>query len=150
MLPADPTFRRWSEVPCTAGCAVKGVRYEDSEAEKLCGGLAVHLLAGHRTLLGHPNPPLQFPEALRHKQGSIAILRVAQEPNRNREPEPSEPLFPKPKAEPEPPEPFSRNRNRNRNRPFLLNYTKTQKNPFDRGTAGTENRNRSNRSIPEP
>ena len=31
---------------------------------------------------------------------------VAQEPNRNRKPEPSEPFFPKPKAEPEPPEPF--------------------------------------------
>ena len=46
------------------------------------------------------------------------------------EPEPSEPFFPKPKAEPEPPEPFSRNRNRNRNRPFLLNCTETQKNPF--------------------
>ena len=45
------------------------------------------------------------------------IFRVAQEPNRNRKPEPSEPFFPKPKAEPEPPEPFSRNRNRNR--PFL-------------------------------
>ena len=43
--------------------------------------------------------------------------RVAQEPNRNRKPEPSEPFFPKPnfKAEPKPPEPFSRNRNRNRN-----------------------------------
>ena len=58
------------------------------------------------------------------------IYRVAQEPNRNRKPEPSEPFFPKPKAEPEPPEPFSRNRNRNRNRPSLLNCTETQKNPF--------------------
>ena len=38
------------------------------------------------------------------------INRMAQEPNRNREPEPSEPFFPKPKAEPEPPELFSRNR----------------------------------------
>ena len=76
--------------------------------------------------------------------------RVAQEPNRNRKPEQSEPFFPKPKAEPEPPEPFSRNRNPNRNRPFLLNlYCNTGK-PFCRGTAGTENRNRSNRSTTEP
>ena len=37
-------------------------------------------------------------------------FRVAQEPNWNRKPEPSEPFCPKPKAEPEPPEPFSRNR----------------------------------------
>ena len=58
------------------------------------------------------------PSGLRSSQ---KLFRVAQEPNRNREPEPSEPFFPKPKAEPEPPEPFSRNRNRNRNRPFLLN-----------------------------
>ena len=57
-------------------------------------------------------------------------------------------VFPKPKAEPEPPEPFSRNRNRNR--PFLLNCTEIQKNLFCRGTAGTENRNRLNRSIPKP
>ena len=78
------------------------------------------------------------------------FYRVTQEPNRNREPEPSEPLFPKPKAEPEPPEPFSRNRNRNQNRPFLLNRTETQKTLFCRGTAGTENRNCSNRSTPEP
>ena len=56
--------------------------------------------------------------------------RVAQEPNRNQEPEPSEPFFPKPNAEPEPPEPFSRNRNRNRNRPFLLNCTEIQKTLF--------------------
>ena len=59
-------------------------------------------------------------------------------------------FFPKPKAEPEPPEPFSRNRNRNRNRPFLLNSTETQKNPFCRGTARTENRNRLNRLFPKP
>ena len=38
------------------------------------------------------------------------ISKVAQEPNRNRKPEPSEPFFPEPKAELEPPEPFSRNR----------------------------------------
>ena len=68
----------------------------------------------------------------------------------NQKPEPSEPYFPKPKAEPEPPEPFSRNRNRNRNRPFLLNSTEPQTNPFSRGTARTENRNRLNRSIPKP
>ena len=86
-------------------------------------------------------------------QESIEVIlreqksRVAQEPNWNRKPEPSEPFFPKPKAEVEPPEPFSRNRNRNRNRPFLLNCTEIQKNPFCRGTAGTENRNRLNRSI---
>ena len=70
--------------------------------------------------------------------------------NWNWKPEPSEPFSPKPKAEPEPLEPFSRNRNRNRNRPFLLNCTETQKTPFCRGTAGTENRNRSNRSTPKP
>ena len=61
---------------------------------------------------------------------------MAQEPNRNQKPEPSEPFFPKPKAEPEPPEPFSRNRNRNRSRPEI------QKNPFLQ-------RNRRNRK-PEP
>ena len=33
--------------------------------------------------------------------------RVAQEPNRNRNPEPSEPFSQEPSAEPEPPEPFS-------------------------------------------
>ena len=42
------------------------------------------------------------------------------------------------------------NHNRNRNRPFLLTSTETQKNPFCRGTARTENRNRLNRSIPKP
>ena len=62
----------------------------------------------------------------------------------------SGPFFPKPKAEPEPPEPFSRNRNRNRNRPFLLNCTQTKKKLFCWGTAGTENRNRSNRSTRKP
>ena len=56
-------------------------------------------------------------------------------------------VSPETEAEPEPPEPFSRNRNRNRNRPFLLNCTETQKNPFCRRTLGTENRNRSNRST---
>ena len=40
-----------------------------------------------------------------------SFFRVAQEPSRNRKPEPSESFFPKPKAEPEPPEPFSKNRN---------------------------------------
>ena len=35
--------------------------------------------------------------------------------------------------------PFSRNRNRKWNRSFLLNSTETQKNPFCRGTARTEN-----------
>ena len=64
---------------------------------------------------------------------------MAQEPNRNRKPEPSEPFFLKPKVEPELPEPFSRNQNRNRNRPSLLNCTETQKAPFCRGTARTEN-----------
>ena len=72
-------------------------------------------------------------------------FRVAQEPNWNRKPEPSEPLSQEPNAEPEPPEPFSRNRNRNRNRPFLEKCTETHKIPLFRGTAGTENRNRSNR-----
>ena len=55
---------------------------------------------------------------------------MAQEPNRNRKPEPSEQFFPKPKAELEPPEPFSRNRNQNRNRPFLLRVLKHSKKPF--------------------
>ena len=59
-----------------------------------------------------------------------STFRVAEEPNRNRKPEPSEPFFPKPKAEPEPPEPFSRNRNWNRNRPLLLSSTQTQKTLF--------------------
>ena len=68
------------------------------------------------------------PRLERPRLGTSEILnRVAQEPNRNRKPELSEPLFPKPKAEPEPPEPFSRNRNRNRNRPFLLNCSEIQK-----------------------
>ena len=80
--------------------------------------------------------------------GRPVLSRVAQEPNRNRELERSEPFFPKPKAEPEPPEPFSRNRNRNRNHPFLLDCAETQKNLFCRGTAETGNRNRSNRSTP--
>ena len=35
------------------------------------------------------------------------IFRVAQEPNRNRKPEPSEPFSQEPNSEPEPPEPFS-------------------------------------------
>ena len=39
---------------------------------------------------------------------------------------------------------------RERNRPFLLNGTELQKNPFCRGTARTENRNRLNRSISKP
>ena len=80
------------------------------------------------------------------------LCRVAQEPNRKWKPEPLEPLCPKPKADRN-----RRNRswNRNRsstwNRPFLLNCTETHKNPFcSRGTAGTENRNRLNRSIPKP
>ena len=87
---------------------------------------------------------------LERKTCTFGNNRVAQEPNRNRKPELSEPFFPKPKAVPEPPEPFSRNRNRNRNRPFLLNCTEKQKNPFCKGTAGTENRNRLNRSISKP
>ena len=83
------------------------------------------------------------------ERGKNALFcRVAQEPNRNRKPEPSEPFFPKPRAEPEPPEPFSRDRGRNR--PFLLNCAEIQENPFCRGTAGTENRNRSNRSTTGP
>ena len=78
------------------------------------------------------------------------LSRVAQEPNRNRKPEPSEPFFPKPKVEPEPPESFSRNRNRNRNSPSLLNCTETQKTPFCRGAARTETQNRWNPSTPKP
>ena len=45
-------------------------------------------------------------------------------------------VFQEPKPEPEP--------------SFLLNCTETPKIPFSRGTAGTENRNRSNRPIPKP
>ena len=59
---------------------------------------------------------------------------------------------------------FPTNRARNRNRwnrfpgtetvfqepSSLLNCTETHKNPLLRGTTGTENRNRSNRSIPKP
>ena len=44
-------------------------------------------------------------------------------------------VFQEPKPEPEP--------------SSLLNCTETHKNPLLRGTAGTENRNRSNRSIPK-
>ena len=106
-------------------------------------------------------PEIQVGLIVRFK-GSLKVgqrYRVAQEPNRNRKPEPSKPFSRK--AEPEPPEPFSRNRNRNRNRPFLLNCTETQKNLFAEepselktGTAGTvpsPNRNRTepNRGLPE-
>ena len=59
---------------------------------------------------------------------SFSVDRVAQEPSRNRKPEPSEPFFPKPKAEPEPPVPFSRNRNRNQNCSFLSNCTEKHSN----------------------
>ena len=57
----------------------------------------------------------------------------SQEPNA--EPEPPEPSCQEPKPEPEP--------------SSLLNCTETHKNPLLRGTAGTENRNRSNRYIPQ-
>ena len=77
-------------------------------------------------------------------------FRVAQEPNRNRKPEPSEPFFPKPKA----------NRNRRNRFPGPETGTGTvlscqtvlkyRKNPFRRGTAGTENRNLLNRPMHEP
>ena len=70
-----------------------------------------------------------------------------QEPNRNRKPEPSEPFFQEPKEEPEPSEPFFRNRNRNR--PFPLNNVETEKS-FQRGTIGTESRNRSNPPMHKP
>ena len=68
---------------------------------------------------------------------------MAQEPNRNRKPEPPEPFFQEPKEEPEPPEPFFRNRNRDRNGRSLLNSTETQEKDLCRGTARTENRNHS-------
>ena len=71
-----------------------------------------------------------------------ALFRMAQEPNRNRKPEPLEPFFPKPKEEPEPPEPFSKNRNRNRNRPFSVKLYWNAEKPFLQ-------RNRRNRK-PEP
>ena len=38
----------------------------------------------------------------------VLTFRVAQEPNRNRKPEPAEPFSQEPNAEPEPPEPFPR------------------------------------------
>ena len=53
-----------------------------------------------------------------------------QEPNPNRKPEPLEPFSQEPNAEPEPPKPFSRNR------PLCETV-------LPRGTAGTENRDRS-------
>ena len=43
-------------------------------------------------------------------------FRMAQEPNQNRKPEPSEPFLQEPKEEPQPPEPFLKKRNRKRNR----------------------------------
>ena len=52
--------------------------------------------------------------------------------------------------EPEPPQPFFGNRNRNRNRRSLLNSTETQEKDLRKGTARTENRNRSNRSKFQP
>ena len=55
--------------------------------------------------------------------------RVAQEPNRNRKPEPSEPFSQEPNSQPEPPEPFSRNRNRNRNRPLCEIVLKHRRTP---------------------
>ena len=64
---------------------------------------------------------------------------MAQEPNRNRKPEPSEPFSQEPNAEPEPPEPFSRNQNRNR--PLCETVLNTQRPP--------PQRNRRNRK-PEP
>ena len=68
-----------------------------------------------------------FPQ--RRNLNWIKRLRVAQEPNRNRKPEPSEPFSQEPNAEPEPPEPFSRNRNRNRNRPLCEIVHNTEKPP---------------------
>ena len=41
------------------------------------------------------------------KMSEVLTTRVAQEPNRNRKPEPSEPFSQEPNAEPEPQEPFS-------------------------------------------
>ena len=84
----------------------------------------------------------------------LLLCRVAREPNENRKPEPSEPFFPEtesgtgtagtvfqePKPEPEPSFPVKN----------VLKHRKKKKRPFCRGTAGTENRNRSNRSTPKP
>ena len=96
-----------------------------------------------RSILVHLGPPTVLWPLLNDN-------RMAQEPNRNRKPEPLEPFFPKPKEEPEPQEPFSRTETGTGTVLFLLNCTGTQKNPFCRRTAGTENRNRSNRSTPKP
>ena len=92
---------------------------------------------------------------------ALALIRVAQEPNRNRKPEPSEPFLQELKVEPEPPEPFSRKRKRNRNRPLCETVLKHTKNPSleeppepKTGTARTvpsPNRNRTepNRGHPD-
>ena len=111
--------------------------------------VALHPL---KILVSHLPPPVPGGVAPKFRSEKVSRYTGAQEPNRNRKPEPSEPFFPKPKAEPEPPEPPPRNRNWNRNRPFLLNCAEIQKrkNPFCRGTAETENRNRLNRSISKP
>ena len=88
------------------------------------------------------------------------FCRVAQEPNRNRKPEPSEPFFP-PKAEPEPPEPFPETETGTGtvlSCENLLKYTKTrfaEEPPEPKtGTARTvplPNRNRTepNRGLPD-
>ena len=83
---------------------------------------------------------------------SIRLLgRMAQKPNRNRKPEPSEPFFPEtgsgtgtagtvfqePKPESEPS--FS-----------VKTVLKHAQNPFQRRTVGADNRNRSNRPVQEP
>ena len=115
-------------------CQTPYGNHRDSTARK-----AFWIYSQERAFLGvfSPHLPCEMAEA--------NFCRVAQEPNRNRKPEPSEPFFPEPKAEPEPPEPFSRNRNRNRNRPFLLNCTETHR----KKKKPSLQRNRQNRK-PEP
>ena len=77
------------------------------------------------------------------------LMRSGTEPG-NQKPELSEPFVQEPKREPEPSEPFFWNRNRCRNRAFpLKTVQKHRGTPFPRGTVGTANRNRSNRSMRE-
>ena len=68
-----------------------------------------------------------------------SIFRVAQQPNRNRKLEPSELFFPE-----------TENGTGTAGTVFQEPLYETQKNPFCRGTARTENQSRLNRSIPKP
>ena len=73
---------------------------------------------------------------------------MAQELNRNRKPEPSEPFSQKPEAEP--PEPFFEPKPESEPSLSVKTVLKDAQNPLQRGTVGTDNRNRSNRPVQEP